>query len=217
MKYVILNILLIGFIQVSIAQNSGEILFVGDSFTAGKGIEKTNTFVYLVGEKLNNTETINQGRSGWPTSAYLRRWEEVAESLPKSAARVFIQLGGNDLRVDGHSKETIAKCRKNMEEIVDRLQSVLPSTKIVLMSSVKVEDAKLTDKIREAGFGKYSNKYLKRIGKTYQQLAKEKGLGYLDLIAELPKENTYDGVHLNEVGHKVVARIILDYLKKISD
>ena len=189
------------------------LLFIGDSFTAGDGVEENKIFPSLVGQELTGINAINQGRSGWPTSAYLRRWDEVAESLPESAEVVFVQLGANDLRVDGHSQETIEQCAQNMEVIVGRIQTLLPKAKIVLMSSVKIEEAQLTDKIREAGFGKHSNRYLRHIGKSYKKLAKAKDFDYIDLIAKLPKHNTHDGAHLNEAAHEIVAAVILRYLE----
>ncbi len=189
------------------------LLFIGDSFTAGDGVEKNKTFPSLVGQQMTDANAINQGRSGWPTSAYLRRWGEVTESLPESAEVIFIQLGANDLRVDGHSQETIEQCAQNMEVIVGRIQELLPQAKIVLMSSVKIDENQLIDKIREAGFGKHSNKYLRQIGKSYKKLAKIKGFDYIDLIAKLPKRNTHDGAHLNEAAHEIVAAVILKYLK----
>ncbi len=190
------------------------ILFIGDSFTAGDGMAEKKTFVSLVGQQLANTTTINQGRSGWPTSAYLRRWDEVANRLPESADSIFIQLGANDLRVDGHSEKTIVTCKENMDVIVSRLLSRFPKSEIVLMSSVRIDEDRLIARIRDAGFGEHSNNYLKRIGDAYQQLADKRGLGYLDLIAHLPKDNTHDGAHLSESGHQVVSETIVSYLKQ---
>lgn len=195
-------------------QQEKTILFIGDSFTAGDGIREEHIFTSLIDKKLIKAVSINQGRSGWATSSFLRRWDEVQRDFPQKADIIFIQLGANDLRVDGHSKATILQCKKNMREILERVEAHFPKSKIVVMSSVKIDDNKLTPKVREAGFGRHSNKYLRKIGKSYQQIAKENGYGYLDLIAQLPANNTHDGAHLNEEGHKIVAYSILGYLQK---
>lgn len=134
--------------------------------------------------------------------------------FPESADRIFVQLGANDLRVEGHSKETIGQCRNNMEEITSRLQMIFPDSEIVLMSSVRIDEDRLIDSIRNAGFGEHSNPFLKDIGKAYQQLAQKRGYGYLDLIAHLPKDNTHDGAHLSEEGHRIVSNAILSYLEQ---
>jgi|GEM_PF-3796842 len=209
----IILLLFFSFLNFNIQQEKS-ILFIGDSFTAGDGIDKEFKFTTLIDKKLSNAVSINQGRSGWATSSYLRRWEEVESAFPQKADVIFIQLGGNDLRVDGHSKSTILQCKKNMGEILERLEAHFPKSEIVLMSSVKIDENKLVPKIKEAGFGKHSNKYLRKIGKSYQQLAKENGYGYLDLIAKLPINNTHDGAHLNKEGHSIVAKSILGYLQK---
>ena len=99
-----------------------------------------------------------------------------------------------------------------MEEITVRLQTVFPDATIVLMSSVRIDEDRLIDAIRDAGFGEHSNAFLKDIGKAYQQLAEEKGFGYFDLIAHLPKDNTHDGAHLSQEGHRIVAEALLNYL-----
>lgn len=197
-----------------VAQDKSTIVFMGDSFTDGDGVEKSKTFASLVGEALKNVNTVNQGRSGWPTTAYLRRRDEVSKSLPVSADMFFIQLGANDLRVDGHSTETILQCKQNMQEIVARLKVQFPNAKIVLMSSVKIDETKLTKPIREAGFGKHSNKLLRQIGKEYKALAQQHGYGYIDLISKLPRHNNHDGAHLTEEGHKIVSNVIVKYLHK---
>ncbi|MEX0324040.1 MAG: SGNH/GDSL hydrolase family protein [Puniceicoccaceae bacterium] len=195
--------------------HSKTVLFLGDSLTAGDGLDQKYAFPALVGESIENLTTINQGRSGWATSSYLRRWDEVAAELPEQVGIVFIQLGANDLRIDGHSVHTVMQCRKNMEEILRRIENRYPSVEIVLMSATKLDPSTMTEKIRSVHFGKHSNKYISDIGEEYRSLAKARGYGFVDLHNQISMKSTIDGAHLNKGAHRQVAEILVDYLKDL--
>ncbi len=189
------------------------ILFLGDSLTNGDGVAKELAFPALVGNKIKGVNAINQGRSGWATSSYLRRWSEVEQELPKNADMIFIQLGANDLRIDGYSDKTVEQCMLNMEEILKRIEKIFPDAEIVLMSSTKIDYTQMNEDIQKANFGKHSNEYINNIGKKYKKLGKTKGYGFIDLHSKIPLHSTHDGAHMSEEGHKKMARVIINYLK----
>ena len=128
------------------------LLFLGDSLTAGDGVDAQRTFTALVERQLHGFRSINQGRSGWSTEAYVNRWEEVEDDFPSSADVVFVQLGADDLRIDGHNNESISTCINNMQVILSRIRKHFPNAEIVIMSGTKVDLTVMSQQIKEAGF-----------------------------------------------------------------
>lgn len=201
-------------LSVELQQAEKTALFLGDSLTDGDGVQKQYCFPALVGQEVAGMSTINQGRSGWATSSYLRRWDEVAKKLPEEVDIIFIQLGANDLRVDGHSDKVVQQCADNMREILHRLEERYPEAQFVLMSSTKIDYTHMNELIRNANFGKHTNKYINSIGKEYKKLAKEEGYGFIDLHHKIPLHSTHDGAHLTKEGHRKVADEIVKYIEK---
>jgi lysophospholipase L1-like esterase len=197
--------------------NDKVILFLGDSLTAGDGISEEKTFAYLVGSRFDDYKSINQGRSGWTTEAYLRRWEEVENDFPSKADIVFIQLGANDLRVQGHQESTVSTCIANMRNILSKIEAHFPDAEIVLMSSTKIDVAHMDSKIRDAGFSFETNDFLSRIAAGYAIIAANNQFNFVDLHRLIPLGNTLDGAHLNEVGHKLAADVITKFLRQLQD
>ena len=191
------------------------LLFLGDSLTAGDGVDAQRTFTALVERQLHGFRSINQGRSGWSTEAYVNRWEEVEDDFPSSADVVFVQLGADDLRIDGHSNETISTCINNMQVILSRIRKHFPNAEIVIMSGTKVDLTVMSQQIKEAGFNEQTNTYLSRIAEGYSVIATEYAYNFVDLHRLIPIRNTWDGVHLNENGHEIAAKIIIQFLRKL--
>jgi lysophospholipase L1-like esterase len=145
----------------------------------------------------------------------LSKWAEVEGDFPKSADVVFIQLGANDLKIDGHNNKTITTCINNMQRILSRLRNHFPKAEIVLMSSTKIDLAAMNDQTREAGFNEETNIYLSRIAEGYSVIATEYAYNFIDLHRLIPVRNTWDGAHLNENGHEIAAKIIIQFLRKL--
>jgi lysophospholipase L1-like esterase len=202
-------------ILASCTSHQQTLLFLGDSMTAGDGVDAGNAFPALVGQQIKDIRTINQGRSGWSTDTFLDKWDEVEEDFPARADFVFIQLGANDLRVLGHQDSTITICIENMQEILRRLRKNYPDAEIVLMSSPKLDPAAMNEQIRQAGFGASTNEYLSRIGEGYSMIAADNAYNFVDLHRLVPINNTLDGAHLDEGGHKIVANIIIRFLRAL--
>ncbi|WP_020533030.1 SGNH/GDSL hydrolase family protein [Flexithrix dorotheae] len=214
MKAVLLFFILI--ISFQFTKSDKTALFLGDSLTAGDGVDKALTFSARVGQNFEGLNSINLGRSGWPTTAYLKRWDEVTQKFPKQADFIFMQLGANDLRVDGHSDEVVQQCAVNMKEILKRLEEIYPQAQIILMSSTKIDYTQMNEQIRNANFGAHTNEYINSIGKKYKKLAKSEDYGFIDLYQKVPIHSTHDGAHLTEEGHAKVADIIIKYLESYS-
>lgn len=191
------------------------ILFLGDSLTAGDGVNRKHIFTSLVEKQLNGFQVINQGRPGWSTESYLNKWEEVVKEFPAQAEIVFIQLGSNDLRKHRHVDSTKTICMENMKEILRRTKNQFPGADIVLMSTTKLDPDKINERVREPGFGERANLYLSQIAEGFSMIAADSHNNFVDLNRLVPMGNTHDGAHLNENGHKIVADVILRFMRDL--
>lgn len=192
-----------------------KLLFLGDSMTVGDEIDPKYTFTALLDHQIPGINTINLARSGWSTSSYLHRWEEVESDFPSRADFVFIQLGADDIKTYGHNDSTITLCIANMKVIMKKIESHFPSAEIVLMSSTKIDYSNMDQGIKEAGFNASSNTYLSRIAEGYSIIASEKNCNFIDLHRLVPIQNTYDGAHLDKNGHRIVAEVIRRFLREL--
>lgn len=210
-------LLLFGLISFSVgcSDHHKTLLFLGDSMTAGDGVEEEYTFPTLIEQQMNGYRSINQARSGWSTSSYLKRWEEVEDDFPARADIIFIQLGTSDLQVSGHSDSTVINCLENMKVILTRINNRFPKAEIVLMSSTNIDDSAMNEVIKKAGFGEWTNLYLGRIAGGYSVIATDFGYSFIDIQRTVPIHTTYDGAHLDKNGHNIVAKVILSFLRKL--
>jgi acyl-CoA thioesterase-1 len=108
------------------------ILFFGDSLTAGYGLASaaTESFPALIGEKLKaegyQCQISNAGVSGDTTAGGLARLDYW---LNKALDVFVLELGINDIR-RGVSPLHIAK---NLQAIIDKVKSKYPQVKLVLL------------------------------------------------------------------------------------
>lgn len=202
------------------ADQTTTVVFIGDSLTDGDGVPDDSNFVSLLDFQSEYLNAINQGRSGWSTTAYLKQEhrDEILQSIPAKADVLVIQLGANDLRVHGHSKETIRQTVRNMEQLINILQRRAPDSEIVLMAPTGMEPDRLSQRMKEAGFGAQTNAYLTELSQAYAALAARDGYGFLSLFGLLETGMTLDGAHPTVAGHRVIADYIWnnyleDYLK----
>ena len=105
----------------SMPNTEGEILFVGNSITAGGEWS----------ELFNNPNVKNRGISGDVTEGVLFRLEEITDSKP---SKIFLMIGVNDLSL-GISIDSILT---NYETILTKILDETPSTKIFIQSILPV-------------------------------------------------------------------------------
>lgn len=191
------------------------LLFLGDSLTAAEGMETKFTFPALVAQKFEGYRAINQGRPGLSTEDFLHKWDEIESEFPSQVEIVFIQLGGNDLIENGHEDATITSCIDNIEMILMKLRHRFPRAEIVLMSSTKIDQDAMDEKIKIAGYGEETNTYLSRIGEGYSMIAADNHVNFIDLNRLVPLRNTSDGIHLKKSGHNIVASVITKFLREL--
>src|SRR5262245_9252326 len=105
------------------------ILFLGDSITAGYGLDQTDAYPALVQAKVDakrwNFKVVNAGQSGDTTAGGLNRLNWL---LKNRIDVLVLELGGND-GLRGLPAETT---KNNLQAIIDRTKAKYPEVKIVL-------------------------------------------------------------------------------------
>ncbi len=176
---------------MSMAATAKSIVVLGDSISAGYGIEVSQGWVTLLQQKLNEKDKghiiHNESISGDTTAGGLARINQ-ALTLDKPDI-VIIELGAND-GLRGLPPELI---KSNLAEIAHRAQQA--GAKVLLLS-MKIPP-------------NYGKRYIDLFYNIYPQLATELGVPYVPFIMEdvaLTKDMMQqDGLHPNANGQPVIA------------
>ena len=171
-----------------------QIIFFGDSLTAGYGLRSASTesFPALLQQKINHAgfdyQVINAGISGDTTESALYRLENILET---PIAIFILALGANDM-IRNHSPVTTAI---NLEKIILRVKEKYPEVKTALLGM------ELPAWITQARAEPYR--------KLYRSLAEKHGMSYLPFLLEGVAGNLAlnlpDGLHPNAAGYQVIA------------
>ena len=125
-------------------------------------------------------------------------------------AKIFILVGINDIS-RGIEVETIVQ---NMKRIVEKIQNESPKTKIYIQSILPVNP----------DFGMFKGhmkpELIKEINQSYQNIAQEYKVNYIDLYShfleeetdKMDKKYTNDGLHLLGEGYLLWREIVKPYL-----
>ncbi|MFY8035734.1 MAG: arylesterase [Cyclobacteriaceae bacterium] len=178
------------------------ILFFGDSLTAGYGLSPESAFPALIEKELNKSEkrirAINAGLSGETSAGGLSRIDWVL----KQPVDIFVlELGGND----GLRGLPLEQTRKNLQGIIDKVKAKNPNVKLVLAGMMVPPN-----------MGKAYSDEFKQI---FPALAKKNNATLMPFLLEGvggdEKLNQADGIHPNEAGHKIVAKNLGSILLKL--
>lgn len=179
------------------------ILFLGDSLTAGYGLPDPATQAYpaLIQEKLdalaaeNGTNgvrwrAINAGVSGDTTSGGLRRVDWV---LRQPISVLVLALGSND-GLRGLPPDLV---EKNLEAIVDRARARYPEIHVLLVGQ------RMPPNLGD---------YAERFDAVFPALAKRRGWAFVPFLLEgvggVRELNQADAIHPNEEGHRRMAATV---------
>ena len=185
--------------------NRGEpkvILCLGDSLTAGYGLDKSQAYPALLQEKIAragwNFQVINAGLSGETTAGGLRRLDWF---LKRKIDVLILALGGNDA-LRGIALDST---EKNLDEIMTRTQTRYPGVKVVL-SGMLIPPNWGTD---------YPNKFRA----IFPELAKKHKAQLIPFLLEgvggKEQLNFPDGIHPTAEGHQIVAENVWKVLRPI--
>lgn len=178
------------------------ILFLGDSLTAGYGIDPEQAYPALIGNKLEalgyNYQVFPAGLSGETSAGGLRRANWV---LQKKTDILVLALGAND----GLRGIDLSDTKKNLQGIIDIAKKKYPEILIVI-----------------AGMQMPPNlgpDYTAQFKKMYPQLAEENDAALIPFLLEgvggKPEFNIADGIHPNAKGHALLAETVWKTLEPL--
>lgn len=177
---------------IQTTNNPKNVLFFGDSLTAGYGLSTEEAFPALVEKKLNKNgktvKVVNAGLSGETSAGGLSRIDWVL----RQPVDVFIlELGAND----GLRGLPLDQTQKNLQQIIDRVRTKNPKAKIVIAGMMVPPN-----------LGK---EYAGKFQKIFPELAKKNNATLIPFllqdVAGNEKLNLGDGIHPNIDGHRIVA------------
>jgi acyl-CoA thioesterase-1 len=184
------------------AAASERIVFLGDSLTAGLGLEADQAYPAIIERTLHeqglNVQVVNAGVSGDTTAGGLRRLDWLMKQSPDV---LVVGLGGNDgLRgLDPKSSE------QNLREIIRKARQ--SGAKVLLLGMMIPPN--------------YGPEYTSQFRAIYPRLAKEFDVPLVPFLLEGvggdPRLNQADGIHPTAEGQKIVARNVLTYLRPMLE
>ena len=168
------------------------ILFLGDSITAGYGLDPEQAFPALIQEKIDakswKFKVVNAGQSGDTSAGGLNRLDWL---LKNRVDVLILELGAND-GLRGLPAETT---RKNLQAIIDRTKGKYPETKVIVAGM----------KVPPNMGGDYGRKF----EAVFADLAKKNKAVLIPFVLEgvggSRELNLADGIHPTPKGHEIVA------------
>jgi acyl-CoA thioesterase I len=181
------------------------ILFFGNSLTAGYGLDDASTagFVGLTQQKIDSLNLpyrcVNAGLSGETTAGGNSRIDWVIEQQPVD---IFIlELGGNDALRGLKTEDS----ERNLQGILDKVKAKYPSAKIILSGM---------EAPRSMG-----NAYTSAFHNIYPNLAKKNAIALIPFVLEgvggIAELNQKDGIHPTAEGNKIIVESIWKVLKPL--
>jgi acyl-CoA thioesterase-1 len=169
------------------------VAFLGDSLTAGLGLQESDAYPARVGEMLaakgKPVRIVNGGVSGDTTAGGLRRVDWLLKQKP---AVLVVWLGAND----GLRGFPVAETEKNLRAIVRKAKA--SGAKVLLCGMLVPTN--------------YGPDYGRDFRAIFPRVAKEEGAALspfpLAPVAGRPELNQADGIHPTAEGQKLVAAIV---------
>lgn len=178
------------------------ILFYGNSLTAGYGVEPSQAFPALIGQKIDsaglNYTVVNAGLSGETTAGGKSR---ISWVMRQPVAVFVLELGGND----GLRGLPLSATRQNLQAIMDTVRKKSPQVTIVLAGMQIPPNLGTT--------------YTREFRALFRELADKNKVVLMPFLLEgvggVPALNQRDGIHPTPAGHKVVANTVWQVLKPL--
>ncbi len=176
------------------------VVFLGDSLTAGLGLNEDQAYPALLGKKLQAeglpVRVINAGVSGDTTAGGLSRLSWLLNQHPDV---VVVALGGND----GLRGLPIEEAERNLREIVRRCQAA--DARVLLLGLQMPPN--------------YGPEYTDRFAAMYPKIAQDTNAAILPFmlagVGGIQGLNQADGIHPTAAGQEIVAKNVLPFLEKV--
>lgn len=178
-----------------------QILFVGDSYTAGLGVKEEFSYPTLIEKKFQkdglNVSVINGGVSGDTTAGGKRRIEWMLNQSKPNL--VVLSLGGNDVLRGLPTKQT----KENLVTMIKKVQKrKIPVAVLGIAAPHNV-----------------GKKYKNEFDSIFKEIKKETSVPvHFNYIAKVISRNDFilsDGLHPNQKGHQVLADEVYEFLKPL--
>lgn len=174
---------------------------MGDSISAGYGIETGKGWVALLQQKFNQTKQpytiFNESISGDTTAGGLARIDSALAKYKPDL--VLLELGAND----GLRGLSLKNMRQNLVQIIQRSKK---SGANVLLLSMRIPP-------------NYGKRYTEKFYALYPQLSKEMNIPYVPFILEdvALKEDMmqHDGLHPNTRAQPIIADKIWTHVQQV--
>ncbi|UZH55253.1 arylesterase [Salinimicrobium tongyeongense] len=183
-------------------QDTGTILFFGDSLTAAMGLDLAEGYPAEIQKIIDslklNYEVVNAGLSGETTAAGRNRIDWV---LNQDVDVFVLALGAND----GLRGIPVTETRKNLQAIIDKARQKNPDVEIVLagMQIPPNLGAEYTSNFKE----------------LFPELAEENNIHLIPFLLEGvagdPELNQQDGIHPTAEGYDIVAMNVWEILEPV--
>lgn len=182
--------------------DAARVLFLGDSITAGYGIDRANAFPTLLETRLRQAgytiTTIDAGVSGDTSTGGLNRLDWL---LQNRVDVLVLELGGND----GLRGIDVALTRSNLGAIVERTREAWPSVEIVIVGMQVPPNL--------------GQEYTSAFASMYPEVASEYDTHFVPFLAngfgDIVHLLQSDGIHPTEDGHRLIADKIEAVLKPL--
>ena len=182
----------------AVTEEKPRIIILGDSLTAGLGLDVGKAYPALVENQLSElgypTEILNAGQSGDTTAGGLQRVDWLLKQKPDL---LIVELGAND----GMRGIPIPEIEKNLNGIIDKAQA--NNTPVFLM-----------DMYIPSNFGK---EYTDGFHAIFAKTAEEQGIPLIPFllqdVAGKKELNQADGIHPTAEGHALMAEVVQEGIK----
>lgn len=190
------------FFGAAAASEPKTVLFLGNSITAGYGLDPAQAYPALVQEKIAargwNHRVINAGQSGDTSAGGLSRLDWL---LKNRVDVLVLELGGND----GLRGIPAGVMKKNLQAIIDRTRKKYPDVKLVI-AGMKIPP-------------NLGGPYARQFEAVFPELARKNQASLIPFILEnvggVEKLNLSDGIHPTASGHEIVARNVWKVLEPL--
>ena len=180
------------------------ILFFGNSLTAGYGLDPSEAFPALIQHKIDSLglpfKVINAGLSGETTAGGKNR----IDWLLRQKIDIFVlELGAND----GLRGIPLSETSKNLQIIVDKVKAKYPDVRMVLTGM----------EVPPNMGGRYTSEF--RL--IFRQIAEKNNMAFvpflLEGVAGVRDLNQGDGIHPTEKGHRILANNVWEVLEVVLE
>ncbi|MCM8535260.1 MAG: arylesterase [Lentisphaeraceae bacterium] len=189
------------FLCFSLLAETQTVLCLGDSLTAGYGLQKSEAYPAVLANELTKVgkfEVINAGINGNTSAGGLRRLDWY---FKKNVDFLVLALGANDGLRGLDTKAT----KENLQKIIDKAKKKNPKIKI-LLAGMKLPPNMGVD-------------YSKSFEAIFSELDSENDIYLIPFllkdVAGLKSKNLPDGIHPNAEGQKQLAQNVLEVLKPL--